>query len=116
MRTRSFFSPVHRGLIRNVSVHLVQNIFRIIAVLIDFLSANRGESNLMRTITKQDSNETQKRQCNWYQRDSNAIVTKNQHTKEQDQNRKSARQGEERDNSDNSTQQIYLLDHFQAIQ
>ena len=49
------------GYIRKVSVQLVQNIFHMIAVLIVFLAVNRGERNLMKTISKRDSDETETR-------------------------------------------------------
>ena len=38
--TRNVYSPIRRGYIRKVIVHLVQKYFHIIAVLIVFLAAN----------------------------------------------------------------------------
>ena len=40
-----------------------KNIFYMIAVLIVFLAVKGGGINLMKTISKQDSNETETRQC-----------------------------------------------------
>ena len=40
-----------------------KNIFRMIAVLIVFLAVNGGKRNLMKTISKQDSEEKETRQC-----------------------------------------------------
>ena len=45
MRNCSFYSPVRRGYIRKVSIYLVQNIFRMIAVLIVFLAANKKKES-----------------------------------------------------------------------
>ena len=64
----------------------------------------------MKRIPKQDSDETETRQCSCKQRDSK----ENRHTKEQNRNRTSMRQGKDSNNSDNSMQQIRLLGHFQA--
>ena len=45
MKNLSFYCHVHRGYIRKVSVHLVQNVFSMIAVLIVFIVVN-GEKGI----------------------------------------------------------------------
>ena len=57
-------SPIRRGYIRKVGIHLVQNIFHIISVLIVLLAAKRWESNLMKTISKRDSEKIETIQWN----------------------------------------------------
>ena len=58
MRPHNIFnSPVHRGYILRVSVHLVQNIFHMIAVLTVFLAANKiyiYDKNNIKSIQRQD--------------------------------------------------------------
>ena len=63
MRTLSFFySPVSRGYIRKVSVHLVQKYFLVITVLIVSLAVNKKKESDEK-ISKRDSNKTETRQC-----------------------------------------------------
>ena len=59
-----------------------------IAVLIVFLAADK-KRNLMKKVSKRDSDKTETRLCNCWRRDSK----ESRHTKEQDRNIKSTRKG-----------------------
>ena len=107
-RPRSFYSPISRGYICTFKVHLLQKYFPH-DFSTDSLSC-RKKSNLMKKISKRDSDKTERRQCNCQRVNSK----ENQQTKEQDHNKTSTRQGQDSDNSDDITQQIRLLGHFQA--
>ena len=63
MRTCSFFTPLYVG---NKYVRLVytwyKNIFRMIAVLIEFFAVNKN-NNLMKKISKIDSDRKERIEC-----------------------------------------------------
>ena len=73
-RPRSFYSPISRGYICTFKVHLLQKYFPH-DFSTDSLSC-RKKSNLMKKISKRDSDKTETRQCYCYHHDSK----ENQHS------------------------------------
>ena len=64
MRARSFFTLLYvEGTYSRLVYTWYKNIFHMIAVLIVFFEVNGGEMNLMKTIPKLDSSETEMIQC-----------------------------------------------------
>ena len=64
MRTSSFFTILYVGGTYAKLVYTwYKNMFHVIAVLIAFLAANGKEMNIMKKISKRDSDETETKQC-----------------------------------------------------